>query len=96
MASIPFLSQALLNSGNTETSLRVAGLSRHPRDGLCDAVSSMLDLRWYALRQSAGSTHVEAVAAHRGMDGQYHAFREELMPAGFPATALVWARPSRD
>ncbi|MCX5636257.1 MAG: hypothetical protein NTX52_00995 [Planctomycetota bacterium] len=33
-------------------------------------------MRRYALRQSAGSTHVEAVAAHRGMDEQYHAFRE--------------------
>jgi len=41
----------------------------------------MRELRWYALRQSAGSTHIEAVAAHRGMDEQYHAFREELIPA---------------
>ncbi len=29
-----------------------------------------------AQTESAGSTHVEAVAAHRGMDEQYYAFRE--------------------
>jgi hypothetical protein len=76
MANIPFLSRASLKNGNTEASSRVAGLSWRPRDGLYVAVSRMRDLRWYALRQSAGSTHVEAVAAHRGMDEQYHAFRE--------------------
>jgi hypothetical protein len=32
----------------------------------------MHELRRYALRQSAGSTHVEAVTAHRGMDEQNH------------------------
>jgi CubicO group peptidase (beta-lactamase class C family) len=76
MANIPFLSQASLNSGNTEASLRLAGLSWHLGDGLCVVVLHIRDLRWYALRQSAGSSHVEAVTAHRGMDEQYNAFRE--------------------
>lgn len=73
MANIPFLSRASLKNGNTETSLRVAGLSRRPKDGLYVAVSRMRDLRRYALRQSAGSIHIEAVAAHRGdePDGRF-------------------------
>ena len=45
----------------------IAGLSGRTKDGLCVVVSRTRDLKWYAFRQSAGSTYVEAVAANREM-----------------------------